>query len=323
MSNTASDGGYDPETPEEAKTNSENYVNTFDTLITLNDFTNATKRLSGVANCIALDCTNDPSTTAPYTVNIYIVRTDIYAENDPDAYREEIATELASNKMITLNTDIKIDEEGISFYYWSVVGEIYTNEPVDSDKALDILNKINSNLKTTYSVSNVDFNTEIKFIDVIDTINNSDSQIHYVDLKPIVYYKEVDSELVAVDSSKLSGKSELIIPMNTDGNLTYSATLQAVPVKPGSVTIRFNGGLQVLKDDGNGKISNVSDILQNNGSIDYSTGKLNFILNEEVATDITVTYKKNVIALAKYMNLNSSTFRLADDSLIAQSSTPY
>jgi hypothetical protein len=326
INNTASIGGYDPETPDEARITSKTYVNTFDTLITLSDFRNAVSRMAGVANCEVLDCTNDPTLTAPYTINIYIVRTDAYAENDSDSFKEEIKTALSSNKMITLDTNVELDSEGVSFYYWTVKGEIYTNEPVDSDKGLDIINKVNSTLKSVYSVSNVSFNTDIKFIDVMDTIKNTDSQIHYVDLQPIQYYQETNGELAQVDSSALTGKYTYTIPMNTPGSassLVYSATLPNIPIKPSSVTIRLYGGSYILKDDGSGKISNTSDILQTSGTINYKTGVLSFTLNQEVASDITVTYKKNVIALAKYMNLNSIDFRIADDSVSATSVTSY
>lgn len=56
----ASTDGYDPETADEARKNSQYYINTLDTLITLADFERATMREEGVANVRATDLTNDP-----------------------------------------------------------------------------------------------------------------------------------------------------------------------------------------------------------------------------------------------------------------------
>lgn len=60
ISNEASTYGYNPETPDEAREEATKYVNTANTLVTLDDFTRAVMRLDGVANCLATDLTNDP-----------------------------------------------------------------------------------------------------------------------------------------------------------------------------------------------------------------------------------------------------------------------
>lgn len=57
--------GYNPETPDEAREEASKYVNTADTLVTLDDFTRAVARLDGVANCLATDLTNDPGYPLP------------------------------------------------------------------------------------------------------------------------------------------------------------------------------------------------------------------------------------------------------------------
>ena len=55
-----SSDGYNPETADEARKNSSYFINTHDTLITLEDFERATMREEGVANVRACDLTNDP-----------------------------------------------------------------------------------------------------------------------------------------------------------------------------------------------------------------------------------------------------------------------
>lgn len=66
ITNEASTYGYNPETPDEARQEAAKYVNTYDTLVTLSDFEKATKRLEGVANCVATDKTNDPNYVDEY-----------------------------------------------------------------------------------------------------------------------------------------------------------------------------------------------------------------------------------------------------------------
>ena len=62
LANQASTVGYNPETPDEARESATKYVNTADTLVTLDDFTRFVMRIEGVANCVAMDLTNDPGT---------------------------------------------------------------------------------------------------------------------------------------------------------------------------------------------------------------------------------------------------------------------
>ena len=59
ISNADSTDGYNPETPEEARKESSLYINTFDTLVTLDDYTKFIKRSEYVANAISKDITND------------------------------------------------------------------------------------------------------------------------------------------------------------------------------------------------------------------------------------------------------------------------
>ena len=57
--NMDSEGGYNPETPYDARISSANYINTFDTLVTLDDFTKFVKRYAYTGNAISKDLTND------------------------------------------------------------------------------------------------------------------------------------------------------------------------------------------------------------------------------------------------------------------------
>ena len=57
--NSEGTDGFDPETADDARKASANYINTFDTLVTLDDFAKFAKRFDFVGNAIAKDKTND------------------------------------------------------------------------------------------------------------------------------------------------------------------------------------------------------------------------------------------------------------------------
>ncbi len=398
IGNKASTWGYNPETPDEAREESSKYINTLDTLITLDDFYRATMRIEGVANCKATDCTNDPGFTETYPcgdinkdgkindfdkqalqnhlnnpddypfdndqvkladingdgkinsedlkllenfingdvensgnagnpvnilnlldsyiVKLYIVRKEEYEDDNIDTFKAQVLTELTPYKMMPL--DINVDLESIKFYYWTVEGDIYLDEPVDLDTAQDLLLAINRQLKFDFSPEKVDFNTSIRYMDVINSIMSVSNSIEHIDMKQISY---VDEENNPVDPSLLTGKATETIPVNTPDSsgqgedLVYDFTLSNVPIKPESVLIKAEGGTIVLRDNGNGKIVGNSGILRDTGTIDYNTGEVHFELNNPFNMDLVVSYNKNVISMARYMNLNASTFNVAPESL--------
>lgn len=398
IGNYASTWGYNPETPDEAREESSKYINTLDTLITLDDFYRATMRLTGVANCKATDCTNDPGFVKEYPcgdvnkdgevnefdkqalenhlnnpedypfdseqlrladvngdgkvneedlaimkkflegdmegsgnignpvnlltlldayiVKLYIVRTDEYEDQDAETYKQMIKTELQPYKMMPLEIDV--DLESIKFYYWTVEGDIYLDAPVDLDTAQDLLVSINNQLKFDFSQERVDFNTAIRYMDVVNSIMSVSNSIVNVDIKQISY---VDEESNPIDSSLITGKATETFPANASDesgqgkDLIYDFTLTNVPIKPESVVIKAEGGTVILRDNGNGKIISSSGILRDSGIIDYNTGEVHFELNNPFNMDLVVDYNKNVISMARYMNLSATTFNIASESL--------
>ena len=324
LSNYESTYGYSPETAAEAKIESAKFVNTYDTLVTLDDFTRAVSRLNGVSKCIALDCTNDPGTYDPnsdefktldsYVVKIYIVRTPEYADTNPDSYKEQIKTELMAYKLMPLQ--IIVDLESIRKYIWSVKGTVYLREPVAVDKANDILVKINNQLKYVYDSSRVEFNTPIKYIDVVQTILDTDPLIYHVDLDPLSYRDDSHPDDV-VTNDTISGKCTKEIPTE-EGTYKYNLSLlnenDKTPIKPNTVSIRIDGGTYVISDNGNGKLISSQGILRASGSINYNTGNVEFELTNDVSS-IVATYNKNVIGIPSYESFNVNNFSISTDSI--------
>ena len=330
ISNYASTVGYDPETPDEARISSMNYVNTYDTLVTLDDFTKATKRVAEVANAIALDCTNDPILSLnpsenTYIVKIYIVRTEEYESDEKEVFKQELDTYLRQYKMMPLDLQYIVEDEGIDFYWWTVEGNIYLDEPVNTDKAKEIIFNINNQLKYSYSARKIDFNSEIKFIDVVDTIKNVDPLIHYVDINPIKYlkYDKNTDKYTEVDKSEVSGELTRtfnvsdIDPNGINFNFNlYGTTSSNPPITPGSIIIRLDSGSNMIYDNSNGGLLNYGTLLNGEGSIDYKTGQVQFELNAATMGQIVVTFKKNVISMPRYTNLSPDKFSIANESLL-------
>lgn len=196
--NEASTYGYDPETADEARDEAIDYVNTLDTLITLDDFANAVNRLDGVDRAYVTDCTTDPDTNmSPYAINVYIARTEAATaiettvENDTstatdDVFKLDILTYLKSYKCLPLTAQVLLEDQ-IHMFYWTVSGLLYTTEPIAIDRANDLIVKVNRKIANKFTARYTNFNTEIDYIDVVQTILDIDPIIRYVDLDQIDY----------------------------------------------------------------------------------------------------------------------------------------
>lgn len=311
ITNRASSFGYNPETPSEARVESTKYINTYNTLVTLDDFTRAVSRMIGVDKCIALDQTNDPGSDLDnYEVKIYIVRSPEYESMDDDSYEEIIKTNIAQYKLMPLK--IIIDLHSIKFAYWTVKGKIYLKEPVSIDRAQDILVRVNNQLTFDYSAKKRDFNSTLKFIDVIHSIEDTDPLIDYVDIDPIEY---TDENNVVMSNKDVTGNRVKTIPPNTSGDYLYNFKLDYSPITPGSLVIRIDNSTYILTDNKNGKVINSQGFLNETGTIDYKTGTVEFSAAIEPIDDLIVEYHSNNIVMTKYVTLNTNDFIIASESI--------
>ncbi len=204
--NTASTYGYKPETCTEARKESEKYINTIDTLVTLRDFEKAVSRIDSVANVIATDIQMDPygDEMTNNQVNLYIVRKSdynnlgsnyiYYVDNDngnnDEIFKENIIGELNSYKVIPTDINVLL-ENYIDWINWTVEGQIFLRKPINPDQNYDLMVRINDNLKNRFNCETLDFNEPINYMDVIECIMKTDKNIWHVDLNSaaIQYYK--------------------------------------------------------------------------------------------------------------------------------------
>ena len=401
FSNFASTWGYDPETPDEAREEATKYINTADTIVTLDDATRFCSRLNGVANCLATDLTNDPGTvyntyygdlnqdgsvdaldrellyeyltdsykyalttsqmkladlnndgkvtqedldlfdkflagdiencgrtgqparvTEPlpnFTCKLYITRTEDYEQIDKLAYCEYIKTQFESCRHICLKFVPDVDH--IEYYYWTVKGTLYLKSPQTLEVVNDILIRINRQLNFEFRPEVMRYNEKIKFIDVVHAIENKvDDVIDHVDLEPIEYMTD-EGEVIS-DNNLITGQFSLNIDSTNNskyiventGDLQYLITLPQYPIRPNFLSITVDDGVTVLKDNGNERINNEAQILQESGKVDYGEGIIRLKFNKPI-NNLKIDYSRNQVTMARYTNLSSLTFNVSSDSL--------
>lgn len=85
----------------------------------------------------------------------------------------------------------------------------------------------------------------------------------------------------------------------------------------GSVAIIINDGQYILKDNNNGEIYNIDNILQHKGKINYTNGLIDieFVSADTVYKDFIVQYTKNEANVALYRNLSTTEFTFDPTSL--------
>lgn len=306
VSNSVSTYGYDFETADEARDNSVNYINTYDTLVTTSDFEKATRRIEGVANCIVTDMTNDPNPSdfdgqgnafKANDVKIYVTRTDAYEQNVPaETFKSTILNDLKKNKLMPLN--LRVDFDSIGYYNWTIKGTIYLKEKVNTITASNILDSVSNAISVAYDKSNIQYNSIIGYSGLIDTIRSASPLIYNIDVDGIEYFQNtydqdnnITGRIIISDKSIITGRYNSKVDVT--GVTTYTATLNS-PIKPSSLTITFDSGRATIFDDKAGELLCSSALFQS-GTVDYETGEIEINFVTAQTTTLNITYQKNVI----------------------------
>ena len=226
-----------------------------------------------------------------------------------------IMSDLQEYKILPLT--INIDLHSINKYYWPIKGKFLTKEPLTRDELQPIMINKKKKKRYKYAIDKVNFNSIINYKEVIETILAVDNRILMVDLDPIEY---TDEEGNSISKSQLTGDYTVTIPKLNNStaadNLHYTFKLANAPLLPGSIMIRVNDGQWTLRDNNNGAIYNVDNILTRNGSVDYLTCDLDIEFVSEVDTDLIVDYVHNETNIAVYKNLSTQTFYFDASSLV-------
>lgn len=245
--------GNSPETARQAYINSRNYINTWDSLITLPDYNKFINREPGVDVGIVIDCQkaveynlsvyNDSSLTTAQKAKKYISNNDFPAGSDDFDWGAVLNLEFdpsdpnkfvfASNfkRMTAMTFLIHNDFQNSSFgkgqvstayiknttnfirykapaqfldyvvkdytplgaltvdlefgytrlFNFTVIGQIFTKQPVSKDVAATIVNKAKTALSLFYAPSNRDYNKLPTMMEIVETIQNADERISYFD----------------------------------------------------------------------------------------------------------------------------------------------
>lgn len=272
ITNTASTYGYNPETPEEARRASENYINTADTIVTLTDFTKAVKRLTGIANAKATDLHTDPDGTDMVSnqVRIYVIRKPGYDNSVSDypstsygyastgisdeMWESDIIEALRSHIITKYDMECRF-ENSIDWIDWTIEGSLWMRQPIPSDKNHDILVKINDNLAYTFSPSILDFNEAINYIDVIDRIKASDKMIYHVDLSTAhITYSRIRRDTNGNPTGLTVSRRWRIYDLNGNYVNYYITGIGCIPNRAGNGDMQ-NAPYRILKETGSESIT--------------------------------------------------------------------
>lgn len=274
MTNTASTYGYSPETPEEARVASELYVNTMDTLVVLEDFEKAAKRLEGVANALATDIYTDPDSEnmLANVIKLYIVRSAGYRDESDESmsdlnviepsseiWKASIVDALSSYKLAPYDIQVYL-ESAVDWIDWTIEGTLWMRQPIPSDKNHDIMVKITNNLEFTFSPERLGFNEAINYIDVIDNIKASDGLIYHVDLNSsAIKYSRIRRNTNGSPTGLTVRRKWQIFDDRTNLYTNYYTTGFGCVTAPGGDGYYTNAGYRIVREDG-ADVAGLSDI---------------------------------------------------------------
>lgn len=284
ITNSQSTLGYDPETPADAKKEVAKYINTYDTLVTVEDFRKAVSNITGVLNCYVTDLVTDKRDDFDTNkICIYVVRDPSYypegtnASSDVDMINQKFATEIinviGSKKAIPVTIECIVDNQtilinnedvdGISLYEWCAKAKVYFNSSLSSGEMNNIATAIDNVLKQKYD-KKISFNSVPLYLDVIDDIKNTDSRIRYVEMENILYTTKNDNNTYTNDDiiSKYVVPVKMTKTNNTDAvissgeNDDYQVKIQLAHknIIPGTLVLMFDNGNFTIIDNGNFRI---------------------------------------------------------------------
>lgn len=124
--------------------------------------------------------TNRDSSNRPLPYYIYAINTEesVGSENKEDCTIETMIDENLSDTRI-VNVDARYT--GCRVFPWRCCGTIHLTQSVSQIEADNIIKSVIDNLRIMYAPENISFGQKITYMDVIETIMQSDDRIRYFD----------------------------------------------------------------------------------------------------------------------------------------------
>lgn len=217
--------GSDPESLESAYKNYQRTVNTFSTLVTLLDYTNAIYNQGAVSNCVITDRTTDFNTSYKVKSKNLMGQTDIHMSNpdlklnafnlcvyvlnkvanvyDKDTYDKTFETSSISERdaIESIANYKSVQHDWVSLFTGNtqnakaylfknlinISGQVITYSKVSTTEAKDIIKNIQEALYVRYQSRNIDFGADLNYEDVRNTIINADTRVKDIVLNDFDY----------------------------------------------------------------------------------------------------------------------------------------
>lgn len=256
---SASYGGADPETINEAYNSFKKTVGTFDTLVTCKDYANAIYNSHLVSNAQVADrrtdinysnnivtygsngvykYSNSKDDITPYDLVLYPLKK-VNSVYDPTTYNEtfkparnldDLSFELEDYKTISHNYKTLNEDDIYAFKnYYSLDIKIATNNKVNASEQLEIRKNVLNALIKAYNARNLDYGYEIPYDSILETIQNADSRIKVVSLAE----PEINTWVMSYDPTSIDNSKEIKLEETSD----YYCSLAAKNVLEGKISL--------------------------------------------------------------------------------------
>lgn len=330
IQNRSAVSGKNPESLKQAYRNCQKVIDTFNTLVTVQDYQNAIYNSGVVSNVVVSDRTNDindsykvvsksvdgdrilslnkstnniPNMDA-FDIGIYAL-VNVPNVGDADSYDRSFQTNrdtitqaqeaIQNYKSIQHNYKDTIDKSSNSPFIFknlvSLEGKVLTYQKVTVKEAEEIQNKIKNHLYNVYQARNVDFGKELDYNDLIDEIKNADDRIKTV----ILDYPKYNIHYM--DSNNK------LVSLSDTSTLELQNTIKAKSILAG-VTPYFifdnNQGL-------NYSMTSVGSYLSGSYIEDDTNNSNGYVNTGDISDDTIIPSYKNIAAITTSVKIGDST----------------
>lgn len=330
IQNRSAVSGKNPESLKQAYRNCQKVIDTFNTLVTVQDYQNAIYNSGVVSNVVVSDRTNDindsykvvsksvdgdrilplnkstnniPNMDA-FDIGVYAL-INVPNVGDADSYDRSFQTNrdtitqaqeaIQNYKSIQHNYKDTIDKSSNSPFIFknlvSLEGKVLTYQKVTVKEAEEIQNKIKNHLYNVYQARNVDFGKELDYNDLVDEIKNADDRIKTV----VLDYPKYNIHYM--------NSNNKLVSLSDDSTLNLQNTIKAKAILAG-VTPYFifdnNQGL-------NYSMTSVGSYLSGSYVETIANNSNGYVDTGNITSDKYTPSYKNISAITTSVKIGDST----------------